>query len=308
MTTINPYPDPQVVEALRNQMQEATKREETILINFIGGTYGTFLELACNVAGGFSNLPDSNSVFMDSGNAHRIFFLEEYNKSKRFYRGHFYETRISDSYKRRKHGIEIVIHPWNRYLFDIGIAKRIHNVEFSLLEVDTHNKLKDMLLNDSISKFLPEYGVEIFDCPKMILMDFFRLRYKYPWDLLDLQEEILRDNTGFQFNFDNFTNKDKFLKGMHSLFDYAELPLTNIVELESLYDEFAKRQATTFTKSKECSEVLENTYNGIKSNLLLDCSQQGYVIASIEQKYNIEIRDITEETFFDLPGKLKEYL
>ena len=305
----NPVSDYIATPELEAEKREATKtalkNEDNIALNFIPGTYGTFLELACNVAGGFSKTP--SEVFMNTGNAHLIHNDTEYWEGKRFWKAHFYQTPIKDSYKKRKRYIEITISPTDHFLFDIGLIKRLHNLEFNELEIDTFNKLEHLWLNDSIAQFLPGYGIDRFDCPKIVLMDFFRIRYKQPWSLLDDQAVILKDNNGFQLKFIDLFTKDTFIKRMEELFEYVELPMTNKYELSLLYDDWLAKQ-THYKKYIECQEVLINTVNGVNSNILLDCSQQGYIIATLENKYNIEIRDISEETFSNLSDKLKEYI
>ena len=289
----------------RKATKTALKNADNIALNFIPGAYGTFLELACNVAGGFSKVPPA--VFMNTGNAHLIHNDAEYWAGKRFWKAHFYQTPIKDSYKKRKKYVEITISPSDRFLFDVGFVKRLHNLEFTELETDTFNKLEHLGFNDSIAQFLEGYGVNKFDCPKIVLMDFFRIRYKQPWELLDDQTFILIDNNGFQFKFMDLFTKDTFIKSMEELFVYVELPLTNKYELSILYDDWLEKQ-THYKKYIECQEVLENTINGVNSNIHLDCSQQGYIIATLENKYNIEIRDISEKTFSNLSDKLKEHI
>lgn len=284
--------------------KRALQDENTIAINYQAAAYGAFLEVVCNVAGGFTKLPEE--IFMSSGNAHQRNHDMEYTTNKRFWAGHFYQY-MRDSYKQRRKYVEIILQPSDKFLFEVGFDKRIHNIDHDTLDVDTFNKLKFHCINDAISRWLPEYGIDIFECPKPILMDYFRCRFKYPWSVLDIQNEILKDNHGFRFNYSDLFNKDKFMKSIEQLFDYAELPILNHKDLSLLYDDWYPRQVN-YKKYLECQEVLTNTYNGINSNISLDCAQQGYIIATLEDKYGIEIRDITEETFANLPDKLKEYI
>jgi hypothetical protein len=293
-------------DQLRQSTLAALTDPSSILINYIPGGHGTFLEYACNLAGGFCNSID---VFTSGGTAHGTMENDIYNDSRAFVRGHFYVNK--PEYKQHKYLIEVVVRPEDRFPFEIGDLCRRHNMDYTELEVNTHAKLSQQFpeINATLAKnFLPGYGVDFFNCPKMVLMDYFRIYFHNSWDKTQHQEYISINNHGFKFSFMDFYNKEKFLQTLESIFDYVKLPIKNQNAVVDLYDEFLSKQRTYY-KFVDCETILTNTENGIRSpdTIKLDCVQQGYIISQLEKKHNIEIPDVCEETFYTLPTILKKY-
>lgn len=312
----NPYiPSDNYRNIIRTQSIEKLKDDSTVSINFQPGGFGHFLEAICNIAGGFYQF--NYSIFNSVSNAHNTSFDDDYlySPTRKFFKGHYFQLQnIYNTISNRKRSIEIIVDPSDRFLFYVGAYKRTTGIDWFDIDKDTYSKLNKphtWAELKCLQMHEPEFGKTIFELPKVMLTDFFRGQFRIePWDILETQKNYIKNNDiSLRFSFNNFFSKDKFLNGIKDIFEFVGYDITNYNGISDLYDEFAKRHETLVKSFETCNTVVNNTVNGINSNIQLNSCQQGYILAELEKKYNIdEIHDISEEMFYNLPSVIKGYI
>jgi hypothetical protein len=268
---------------------------EKILIDFVAGTHGHFLEIVLNQ--GFGSATDLTDPFTELGASHKK--SAEYQKHKLFYADHWSEhkhdlIKIANKIISIKFSMEDLLVVSSVSLLRAGDM----NIDNDSLEHNTYNKLnngyyKNML--DSILCAYPDLQVNKVNSsiPRNILREFNKFGFRDPkingyW--LKLQQlTYSTDQDVFYFDFENFYDEQKFTIALKKLQDFVGQKFCFDHKITHLHQKFLNLNPYKDHKIL-CDKIIQQ----IKHNE--DCSippltlfQESYINAKLELEYNKEM-------------------
>lgn len=142
---------------------------------------------------------------------------------------------------------------------------------------------------------LLELTTESPDCPRQVLIEFFKLGFKFPDQsgFMTQQQKMIYENSNnvWIFPYACFYDTKLFVQELTKVAHWCEynfLPSTEFVEL---HDKFLQRQPYKDSK-KFCDQLLKKIFdNELFEFPSLDMLQESYLTAHIELQYNIELKN-----------------
>lgn len=132
---------------------------------------------------------------------------------------------------------------------------------------------------------LLELSDELPHCPRHVLREYFQIGFEHP-----SQHGFIKRQAGvrypthwpkFEFPFDNFYNKEKFIIGLKELASWANISYNNWDKVLELHAEFLKRQPYKDSKII-CDQVVEDICNGKDPNAKLTMIEEAYVNSQLK--------------------------
>jgi hypothetical protein len=279
-----------------------------ILIDFIAGSHGNFLEFMCNKFIAKLNL--NFLPFNKLGASH----IKPYNADKVFFADHYSQLKkpLSNQIVRITYTEDDLL-----LLSSISLLRAgDFNIDNNLLEFNTYNKLNTIHyshLLDNINSNYPEYKLskDNPDCPRFILREFFKFGFKNP-EIHGFIAELkaLQYPSGYDvidFPFSSFYNYELFLKDFKKLSSWYNNESVDEGTLKDIWDKFIQKQIYRDHK-KQCDEI-------IHSIIMLECCnipplslfQESYINGVLENRFGIEMPFIQNE-YFKSTSEIIEYL
>lgn len=161
--------------------------------------------------------------------------------------------------------------------------------------ISDFNALPEHIRNECVEQHnlkLFELSAESPDCPRSILVEFYKIGFKNPEvnGFIDMQTNLMYYGPGndvVYFPFKSFYNTDEFIQQIEKLADWAGSTLIDRQGLEQLHHDFLSRQPYTNSKIY-CDNIFEKIVSGQLDKLpALDIFQESYLLAKLEIKFNL---------------------
>lgn len=273
-----------------------------VLIDFVPGSHGNFLEFACNKF--IAHSTSEVSPFLPNGSSHRK--TEEYNNNKVFHAFHSTSHNISLSEKI----IRITFTPEDLLLLSsISILRAGDmNIDNDDLEHLTYFKLNNQFYKNLISHINDAYPEAMLsesnpNCARHILREFFKFGFKDPSShgltkLLDRMKYNSSHNV-FDFSFQSFYNSKLFLDNFIKLSQWLHEDVNDInqKELLELHNEFLSKQIYKSHKEQADDIITAIKNKQQKSIPRLTLFQESYINGSLENLYGKEMPFLQEQYF-----------
>lgn len=161
--------------------------------------------------------------------------------------------------------------------------------------MDDFNALPEYIRTECLEQHnlkLIELSAESPDCPRSILVEFFKLGFKDPSvnGFINKQTNLMYyspSNDVIYFPYSAFYNDKEFIQQMEQLAVWAGSTLKDREGLEQLHRNFLARQPYINSKIY-CDNIFEKIVSGHLDTLpTLDIFQESYLLAQLEIKFNL---------------------
>ena len=266
-----------------------------ILIDFVAGTHGHFLEFVLNQ--GFGYVDTLEDPFTSLGTSHKK--LHGYHESKMFIADHWSECqspkiKIANKIISIRFATDDLLTVSSVSLLRAGDM----NIDNNDLEHNTYNKLNNKYYRsvlDLIQRSYPELQITQVNSsiPRNILREFYKFGFRDPkingyW--LKLQQLIYSDNQDvFYFDFKNFYDKQKFIAGLNDIQNFVGEKFCFDHNIVALHEKFLN-----LNPYKDHKNVCDNLIKHVQQNKnceipKLTLFQESYMNAKLELLYNKEM-------------------
>jgi hypothetical protein len=263
-----------------------------VSIDFVAGSHGNFLEFVCNKFLG--KLDIKFSPFNTLGASH--IKSQNYLKNRLFVADHYMLKGLALT----KKVIKITFEPSDLLLLSSVCFLRAGdmNIDSDLLEQNTFNKLNNVYYKDLIKNITNAYpeitlSKEFPDCPRYILREFFKFGFHNDSThglISELDKMIYSSEYQvFDFEFKKFYNTQLFINAMNDLAAWHGTTINNIFDLETLHQEFVKRQLYKHDKTHADSIILSVQNKQEIPIAKLRLLQESYINGVLENIYHIEM-------------------
>jgi hypothetical protein len=283
----------------------------TVSIDFVAGSHGHFLEFVCNKF--IAKLPMDWSPFNHLGASH--IQNQEYINNMVFVADHYSELKLPLTKKiiRISFNYDDLL-----LLSSISLLRAgDYGIKNEDLHINTFHKLNNQHYSYLIRQITRSYPKIILteaspDCPKHILREFFKFGFKEPQThgFIKKLNNLVYNNEHdvFDFSFEYFYNKQKFIKNVVNLADWVGSPITeDYASIEELQDNFLQQQIYRNDLST-CNEIInaisKNSHIGIPKLTLF---QESYINGRLENMYNKEMFFL-QRNYYKNTKEIIEYL
>jgi hypothetical protein len=283
----------------------------TVSIDFVAGSHGHFLEFACNKF--IANLHMDFSPFNHLGASHVQ--NQDYRNQMEFIAKHYSELKLPLTKKIVRISFK---HEDLLLLSSISLLRagdyEIKNEELHINTFDKLNNQHYSYLINQINQSYPEINLSKTspDCPKHILREYFKFGFKdpdYHGFMKKLNELVYsNDHDVFDFRFEYFYNKKKFIKNLTRLANWFGSKITlNYPDIEDLHDNFLQRQIYR-NDLLICNKVVDAVNKGLTINIpTLTLFQESYINGRLEKLYEKEM-PFVQPTYFTNTREIIKYL
>ena len=188
------------------------------------------------------------------------------------------------------------------------------------LEVNTleeYNSLPEHILEECKSVHdlkVFDLSEESPDCPKHILREFFKIRFKYPAShgFMQIQDqttelEVYKNNRVFYFAYNAFYDLDLFTTEITRLAEFLDFPFSVSSEFNEIHQMFLEKQPFIDSK-KRCDAIVDSI---LHQNETLDLNvtllEESYINAQLELLTNKEM-PTNQDQYFNTIQDIQEYL
>lgn len=274
-----------------------------ILIDFVAGAHGHFLEVLLNKF--FHTTVVDFSPFTTLGTSHVA--TKEYTDSKVFHAAHWTE-RYPEELATASKVISIQFSQ-DQLLFFSSLSllrakdKKIANND---LEYDTYNKLNNKFYRDTLDQILAAYPFLTVNetnsnIPRHVLREFYKFGFKNPdqngyW-LKQKQMSYPNTTEVFYFNLDCFYNRSLLVERLKQLEQFVGKPFDFSDEFYQMHDQFINGVQYLDCQST-CDQIINAVINEIDIGIPnLTLFQESYINAKLENFYNKEMPFYQPEYF-----------
>lgn len=268
---------------------------EKILIDFVAGTHGHFLEIILNT--GFGCVDKMDDPFTSLGTSHKK--SVNYHKLKMFHADHWSEhnspeIKIANKIISIRFSMDDLLVVSSVSLLRAGDM----NINNDDLEHNTYNKLDNSYYRSVLNLLLrsyPELRVDKINSsiPRNILREFYKFGFRDPkingyW--LKLQQlTYLNDQNVFYFDFENFYNKQKFIIALKDLQNFVGQKFCFDQKIIDLHEKFLSLNPYINHKTA-CDQLIYQIQQGKNCAIpKLTLFQESYINAKLELLYNKEM-------------------
>jgi hypothetical protein len=281
-----------------------------VLIDFVAGSHGNFLEYVCNRFVG--HLPITFSPFNNIGASH--IKTKEYTKTAKFKAEHYSNLKLGIG----NNIIRIVVSDEDLLPLMSVCFLRAGNSNISILDLekDMFNKLENGHFKDLIDEINSTYPIASIsklspDCPRHIVREFFKFGFidtNLSGMLKKSKELVYTNNVNvFDFEFSCFYDTEIFYNKMHNLAAWTGTKLSNPNELLLLHDEFLSRQPFKHHKI-DCDRIIDHVINRqLYSIPELTVLQESYINGVLEKMYQKEM-PFLQDSYFKSTKDIVDYL
>jgi len=274
-----------------------------ILIDFVAGAHGHFLEVLLNKF--FHTAVVDFSPFTTLGTSHVA--TDEYNKSKVFHARHWFE-RYPEELKTANKIISINFSQDQLLLFSSLSLLRAKDQQIANndLEHDTYNKLNNKFYRDTLDQILLSYpfltaNETNSDIPRYVLREFYKFGFKDPeingyWVK---QQRMQYPETAdvFYFNLGCFYNQTLLVDRLKQLEAFVGKKFDFSDEFYHMHQQFLNR-VQYLTCQDQCNQIITAITNGQDCEIpSLTLFQESYINAELEHVYKKEMPFYQPEYF-----------
>lgn len=284
-----------------------------ILIDFVAGTHGNFLEVVLNKGFGFdSDLRDS---FTSLGTSHKKSLA--YNNSKMFHAYHW-SQRQDSSLSTAEKIISIRFSKKDLLLVSSISLLRTNDmaIDNDQLECNTFEKLNNKFYHNTLQQIqlaYPKLKVDQKNCsiPRNILREFYKFGFKNPEDngyWLKLQELVYPDNKKIiYFDFCDFYSQNQFIQALKKVEEFVELKFNFDESLLDLHAKFLSLNSYISHKS-QCDQIVFYIQQRLHKDIpKLTLFQESYINACLENIYKKEM-PFHDLTYFTSTKDVLKYI
>jgi hypothetical protein len=268
-----------------------------ILIDFVPGAHGHFLEIILNKF--FHTVPVDFQPFTSIGTSHQGLTKEEYNTNKVFCADHWYE-RAPEQLLTADQIISIQFDKKDLLLLSSISLLRAGDkkIDNDTLEIDTYNKLNNNFYKGTLDKLIIAYpflklSATNSSVPRNVLREFYKFSFLKP-DMNGYWQEQMRMQYSksakvFYFKFDWLYNIHKFEHAIKQLEKTLVLPFDFSDEFYSMHSKFIDGIAYKHCQA-ECNNIVDAVIHGIDLDIpKLTLFQESYINAQLENYFKKEM-------------------